>query len=102
MDILITGGRVIDPGRFDGPGDLLIRDGRIAAVTAGAQSATVAVLREVLAPEGGAAMEEAIAQALAGSVAQDQLEYLGRALEAEAGVAINPAVLESVLSQLGA
>ncbi len=35
MDILITGGRVIDPGRFDGPGEVLIEDGRIAAVTAG-------------------------------------------------------------------
>ncbi len=33
MDILITGGRIIDPGRFDGPGELLIAEGRIAAVT---------------------------------------------------------------------
>ncbi len=72
------------------------------AATAGAQSATVAVLREVLPPEGAEAVVGALAQALAGSVAQDQLEYLGRALEAEAGVAINPAVVESVLSQLGA
>ncbi len=38
MEILITGGRVIDPGRFDGPGDVLIRDGRIAAVSAGAST----------------------------------------------------------------
>jgi dihydroorotase len=33
MDILITGGRIIDPGRFDGPGELLIAEGRIAALT---------------------------------------------------------------------
>ena len=33
MDILITGGRIIDPGRFDGPGDLLIAEGRVAALT---------------------------------------------------------------------
>jgi dihydroorotase len=32
MDILITGGRVIDPGRFDGPGEVAIADGKIAAV----------------------------------------------------------------------
>jgi dihydroorotase len=38
MDILITGGRVIDPGRFDGPGDVLIQDGRIAAVSAAAEA----------------------------------------------------------------
>jgi dihydroorotase len=33
MDILISGGRVIDPGSYDGPGDILITAGRIAAVT---------------------------------------------------------------------
>lgn len=38
MEILITGGRVIDPGRFDGIGDVLITDGRIAAVTAAAEA----------------------------------------------------------------
>ena len=38
MDILITGGRVIDPGRFDGIGDVLIADGRIAAVAAASET----------------------------------------------------------------
>lgn len=37
-DILIKGGRVIDPGRFDGIGDVLITDGRIAAVAASANA----------------------------------------------------------------
>lgn len=32
MAILIKGGRVIDPGRFVGPGDVLIDQGRVAAV----------------------------------------------------------------------
>ncbi|HEU4683865.1 MAG TPA: dihydroorotase [Nitrospira sp.] len=32
MAILITGGQIIDPGRFNGPGDLLIDEGRIVAV----------------------------------------------------------------------
>jgi dihydroorotase len=30
--LLIKGGRVLDPGRFNGPGDVLIEDGKIAAV----------------------------------------------------------------------
>jgi dihydroorotase len=33
MDLRIVGGRIVDPGRFEGPGDLLVREGRIAAVT---------------------------------------------------------------------
>ena len=32
MSILIKGGRVVDPGRFVGIGDVLIQDGKIAAV----------------------------------------------------------------------
>lgn len=32
MRIWITGGRIIDPGRFDGPGEVLIDEGRIVAV----------------------------------------------------------------------
>jgi len=32
MNLCIVGGRIIDPGNFDGPGDLLVSDGRIAAV----------------------------------------------------------------------
>ena len=35
MDILITGGRIIDPGRYEGPGDILVVDGKIAAVHRG-------------------------------------------------------------------
>ena len=35
MSILIRHGRVIDPGRLNGPADVLIRDGRIAAVGLG-------------------------------------------------------------------
>jgi dihydroorotase len=32
MDLFIRGGRVIDPGRFDGPADIAVAGGRIAAV----------------------------------------------------------------------
>jgi dihydroorotase len=32
MAILIKGGKVVDPGRFVGVGDVLITDGKIAAV----------------------------------------------------------------------
>ncbi len=32
MTILITGGRVIDPGRLDGPAEVLIENGKVAAV----------------------------------------------------------------------
>ena len=35
MDILIRGGRVIDPGHCDGVGDLYIKDGKIAGLTLG-------------------------------------------------------------------
>jgi dihydroorotase len=33
MDLRIVGGRIVDPGRFEGPGDILVTGGRIAAVT---------------------------------------------------------------------
>ena len=72
------------------------------AITVGRDSATVAVLREVFAPP---AMAETIAQIeaqFAESVARDQLEYLGRALEDRAGVTVNPAVFEAALAQIGA
>ena len=39
MDILITGGRIIDPGRYEGPGDILVVDGKIAAVREGESGA---------------------------------------------------------------
>ena len=38
MDILIRGGRVIDPGHCDGVADLYIRDGKIAGLTHGVSS----------------------------------------------------------------
>lgn len=38
MAILITGGRVIDPGRFNGIGDVLIDHGKIVAVGAGVKA----------------------------------------------------------------
>ena len=28
MDILISGGRIIDPGSYEGPGDILVTDGQ--------------------------------------------------------------------------
>ena len=40
MDILIRGGRVIDPGHCDGVADLYIRDGKIAGLTHGGGSET--------------------------------------------------------------
>jgi dihydroorotase len=39
MDILITGGRIIDPGRYEGPGDILVVDGKIASVRRGESGA---------------------------------------------------------------
>jgi dihydroorotase len=35
MNIRIQGGRIIDPGHYEGPGDILVVDGRIAAVFRG-------------------------------------------------------------------
>ena len=31
MNFRITGGRIVDPGRYEGPGDILVVDGKIAA-----------------------------------------------------------------------
>ena len=39
MNLRITGGRVIDPGRYEGPGDILVVDGKIAAVHRGESGA---------------------------------------------------------------
>lgn len=33
MNLRIVGGRIVDPGRIEGPGDILVTEGRIAAVT---------------------------------------------------------------------
>lgn len=35
MDLIISGGRIIDPGHFDGEGDLYIKDGLVAAIKPG-------------------------------------------------------------------
>ena len=35
MDLIISGGRIIDPGHFDGEGDLYVRDGLVAAIKPG-------------------------------------------------------------------
>lgn len=35
MDLMISGGRIIDPGHFDGEGDLYIKDGLVAALKPG-------------------------------------------------------------------
>lgn len=40
MNLHITGGRIIDPGHFDGVGDLQVMDGRIAAVIPTGSSAS--------------------------------------------------------------
>ena len=32
MNLRIVGGRIVDPGRFEGPGDILVAEGRIAVV----------------------------------------------------------------------
>ena len=39
MNIRITGGRIIDPGHYEGPGDILVVDGRIAAIHKGESEA---------------------------------------------------------------
>ena len=39
MNLRITGGRIIDPGRYEGPGDILVVDGKIAAVHRGESGA---------------------------------------------------------------
>ena len=38
MQIRISGGRIIDPGHFDGIADIIIKDGKIAAIVEGGQT----------------------------------------------------------------
>jgi peptidyl-prolyl cis-trans isomerase D len=71
------------------------------AVDAGRDRVVVAVLRGVTEPEADGP-RQAVAQALSQSLAQDYLEFLGRALQDEAGVTINTQAVESVLAQIGA
>jgi dihydroorotase len=42
MNIRITGGRIVDPGHYEGPGDILVVDGKIAAVHRGESEAAAA------------------------------------------------------------
>lgn len=72
-----------------------------AAVSRAGDRAALVVLREIVAP-GPSADATALADALRDSLAADQFEYLGRALEARSGVSINPQTIEAVLSQIGA
>ena len=37
MDLIIRGGRIIDPGHFDGEADLVIKDGKVAALKPGGE-----------------------------------------------------------------
>ena len=42
MNLLISGGTIIDPGHYEGPGDIIVVDGKIAAVHKGeSQAATM-------------------------------------------------------------
>ncbi|HSM89081.1 MAG TPA: hypothetical protein VLT56_03580, partial [Desulfobacterales bacterium] len=41
MNIQIIGGRIIDPGHYEGPGDILVVDGKIAAVHRGDSQAAL-------------------------------------------------------------
>jgi peptidyl-prolyl cis-trans isomerase D len=72
-----------------------------AAVSASAGGVGVAVLREVIPAPADSEVTQAIERALAQSLAQDQLDYLGRALEAAAGVSINQTAIDAAISQIG-
>jgi peptidyl-prolyl cis-trans isomerase D len=72
-----------------------------AAVSASAGGVGVAVLREVVPAPIESEAQQAIERALAQSLAQDQLDYLGRALEAAAGVSINQTAIDAAISQIG-
>ncbi len=72
-----------------------------AALSLSGQRAVIAVLREVIEPESVAREAAQLDAALAQSIAQDQLEYLGRALEAEAGATVNERAADSVISGVG-
>ncbi len=71
-----------------------------AALSRPPQRAVVAQVAEVIAAgaDGGAEVDAALAD----SIGDDQVEFLGRALEAEAGVTLNQQAIEAVLAQIGA
>jgi peptidyl-prolyl cis-trans isomerase D len=71
------------------------------AVTVLDDEAVIARLAEVREPEGIDQQVALFRQALAQSVAEDQLQYLGYALERAAGVSLNPQTVEAAVSQVG-
>lgn len=79
---------------FDGP------EGTVAVSLRG-DRATVAQVAAVETPASVEAQATALRTALAQSVGQDQVEYLGRALEAQAGVSVNYRTMDSVVSRFG-
>lgn len=72
-----------------------------AAATLLGDAAHVAVLRAVEQPAEIEAQRAAIRAELDAAAQQDQLEYLGRALEAESGAAVNQSVVDAAISQAG-
>jgi len=78
-------------------GDLVIGRAR------GNQSVLLITVREVRALEGDALAERVTAAetALASSIAGDQLEFHGRAMEERHGAFVNPEAVEAVFEQLG-
>jgi peptidyl-prolyl cis-trans isomerase D len=65
------------------------------------QLAVVARLAEVTPAPADGELTAEVAQALAQSLASDQTEFLGRALEAEAGVTLNQQAIDAVLAGVG-
>ncbi len=96
--------RLDDPDpRIDAAARETLFSGEIGAVaaTVRGQRATVAVLTAIDAPADVAAQADGLRRALAQSVAQDQLEFFGRGLEAEFGATVNQQALDAVVSQVG-
>jgi peptidyl-prolyl cis-trans isomerase D len=61
----------------------------------------LAVLRDIIDPPAESDGAQELQATLGQSLARDQLEYLGRALEAQAGVSVNRQTIDSVLTQIG-
>jgi peptidyl-prolyl cis-trans isomerase D len=72
-----------------------------AALSGTGAGVAIVVLRDVLPADPAGDTLIGLEQALVQSLASDVFDYLGRALEAEAGVSVNRSVLDSVLSQIG-
>lgn len=72
-----------------------------AAISADGARVGLVVLREIVPVAPSGELIDVYEQALAQSLLQDQIEMVGRALEAQAGVSINRATLDAVLAQIG-